>query len=151
MTYQLGARSLKNLEGVDPRLAAVVKRAIQISPQDFMVNEGVRTKARQAQLYAQGRSKPGPVVTWTMNSNHFAAPDGLGKAVDLYPWMNGKPNLSSTPAAMKAYVDIAKAMFAAAGELGVPLRWGADWDKDGKIREKGESDNPHFEIPRAAW
>ena len=26
------------------------------------------------------------------------------------------------------------------------MRWGADWDNDGKPRERGESDSPHFEI-----
>ncbi len=150
MTFSLGARSRKAMVGLDPRLIAVIERAIQITPQDFMVNEGVRTPARQRQLYAQGRTAPGPIVTWVKVSNHFAAGDGYGKAVDIYPWMNGKPNLSSSPAAMKAYVDIAKAMFAAAGELGVPLRWGANWDGDGVIREKGETDNPHFEIPKGA-
>lgn len=150
MSFTLSARSRKAMVGLDPRLAAVIERAIQITPQDFLVNEGVRTPARQKQLYAQGRTAPGPIVTWTKNSNHFAAADGLGRAVDLYPIIGGKLNLSSSPAAMRAYVDIAKAMFAAAGQLGVPLRWGADWDRDGKIREKGESDNPHFEIPRGA-
>ncbi len=38
------------------------------------------------------------------------------------------------------------AMFAAAKELGVKIRWGADWDQDGVPREKGESDSPHFEL-----
>ena len=37
-------------------------------------------------------------------------------------------------------------MLQAAKELGVPVRWGADWDNDGKPRERGESDSPHFEI-----
>jgi peptidoglycan L-alanyl-D-glutamate endopeptidase CwlK len=45
-----------------------------------------------------------------------------------------------------AFDLVAKAMFAAAKELGLPLRWGADWDKDGKPRERGETDSPHFEI-----
>jgi peptidoglycan L-alanyl-D-glutamate endopeptidase CwlK len=37
-------------------------------------------------------------------------------------------------------------MFAAAKELGVSIRWGADWDNDGNYREKGEYDSPHFEL-----
>jgi hypothetical protein len=42
------------------------------------VVEGYRTPERQAQLYEQGRSQPGPVVTWTTDSRH-----SLGRAVDL--------------------------------------------------------------------
>jgi peptidoglycan L-alanyl-D-glutamate endopeptidase CwlK len=41
---------------------------------------------------------------------------------------------------------MAKAMLAAAKELGIGIRWGADWDSDGKPREKGETDSPHFEL-----
>ena len=41
---------------------------------------------------------------------------------------------------------IKDAMFQAAKELDVNLRWGADWDGDGNYREKVEYDSPHFEI-----
>lgn len=141
MGYALSARSRGNLRGVHPDLVRVVERAIEITGQDFMVLEGVRTPERQAELYAQGRTRPGPIVTWTLDSRHFAKADGYGHAVDLVPW----PVDWSTPAKFDA---IAAAMFEAARELGVGLRWGADWDEDGNPRERGESDSPHFELAR---
>lgn len=134
MTYALGKTSLDRLVGVDPRLVAVVKRAIQISTVDFMVVEGVRKPGRQRELYAQGRTKPGKIVTWTLKSKHI---DGL--AVDLLP----APYDWKDP---KGFDAVNRAMMQAAGELGVGLRWGADWDRDGKPREKGEGDSPHWEI-----
>lgn len=141
MTYSLGAKSLARLEGVHPDLVRVVKRAIELTKQDFMVLEGVRTPARQRELYAQGRTKPGQKVTWTLNSNHFLnKATGFGHAVDLVPfpidWNHDKLDV------------VSNSMFAAAEELGVALRWGADWDRDGKPREKGETDSPHFELVR---
>jgi peptidoglycan L-alanyl-D-glutamate endopeptidase CwlK len=99
----------------------------------------VRTPQRQRELYAQGRTKPGKVVTWTLTSNHFVRADGFGHAVDLCPWPVDWNDLEKFDA-------IAKAMFAAAAELGVRIRWGADWDRDGKPRERGEADSPHFEL-----
>lgn len=42
------------------------------------VLETHRTQERQEQLFAQGRTTPGPVVTWTLNSNH-----AQGRAADL--------------------------------------------------------------------
>ena len=42
--YKLSERSLKSLEGVDPNLVKIVKRAIEITEQDFIVIEGLRTK-----------------------------------------------------------------------------------------------------------
>lgn len=139
MTYALGAKSKERLKGVHPKLVDVVEMAIQLTKQDFMVLEGVRTPARQKELYAQGRTKPGQKVTWTLNSNHFVnKATGYGHAVDLVPfpvdWSHKKLDV------------VSKAMFAAADTLGVKIRWGADWDRDGKPREKGESDSPHFEL-----
>lgn len=139
MTYKLGTTSLKRLEGVHPDLVRVVHRAIALTEQDFMVLEGVRTPERQAELYAQGRTKPGNIVTWTLNSRHFVQPDGFGHAVDLVPWPVDWNTLSKFDA-------VAAAMFNAAEELGVAIRWGADWDADGNPRERGESDSPHFEV-----
>ena len=140
MTYVLGAKSKERLKGVHPKLVEVVEMAIQLTAQDFMVLEGVRTPARQKELYAQGRNgDKRPKVTWTLNSNHFVnKTTGYGHAVDLVPfpvdWSHKKLDV------------VSKAMFAAADTLGVKIRWGADWDRDGKPREKGESDSPHFEL-----
>lgn len=137
--FVLGKKSKEKLKGVHPNLIKVVERAIQLTKQDFMVLEGVRTPERQRELYAQGRTKPGPKVTWTLTSNHFKQKDGCGHAVDLVPFPVDWNDL-------KKFDAMSKAMFAAAKELGIKIRWGADWDSDGKPREKGESDSPHFEL-----
>lgn len=152
MTYQLSQKSLDKLKGVDERLVKVVKRAIEISPIDFMVLEGVRSKEQCMINYGKGRTaaqcsaKGVPAkyanpsaakVTWL--NNPFASKHYDGKAVDLVPYPVDWNDL-------KKFDVISKAMFAAAKELNVNIRWGADWDKDGKSRERGESDSPHFEI-----
>lgn len=144
MAYAFGKRSRDNLLGVHPDMVKVVNRALQICSQtggpDFSVIEGVRTEARQKQLYAQGRTTPGQIVTWTLKSNHFRNKvTGYGHAVDLFPgsWND-----------VKLFEKMAQAMFQASKELGIPIRWGADWDRDGNFREKGETDSPHFELAR---
>lgn len=135
--FVFGQRSLDRLKGVNPRLVSVVHRALELSTVDFTVIEGVRSRARQAQLYAQGRTTAGKIVTWTLKSKHI---DGL--AVDLAPFADGKIDWTD----LAKFDAIGAAMKKAAAELGVTIRWGADWDRDGKLREKGESDSPHFEI-----
>lgn len=134
MGFKLGKTSLARLKGVDETLVNVVKRAIEISEVDFTVLEGLRTLERQRELYAQGRTAPGKIVTWTMKSRHIE-----GKAVDLVPYPLDWNDLDK-------FNKIKDAMFQAAKELDVNLRWGADWDGDGNYREKGEYDSPHFEI-----
>lgn len=136
--FKLSQRSLSRLVGVNEDLVSVVKRAIEISEVDFMVVEGIRTKQRQEELYAQGRTKPGKVVTWTMKSKHI---DGL--AVDIAPCnKDGSINWND----LKMFDKMADAMFKAAKELNINIRWGRDWDMDGIRGEKGETDSPHFEL-----
>lgn len=141
MAFVLSEKSRGKLAGVHGDLIRVVLRAIEISEIDFMVVEGVRTPERQRELYAQGRTKPGNKVTWTLKSNHFVNPKtGKGHAVDLLPapydWSNKHGEFNK----------MAKAMLAAAKELGVAIRWGADWNRNGVSGEKGETDSPHFEL-----
>lgn len=143
MTFALGAKSLAALEGVHPDLVRVVKRAIELTAVDFRVGEGVRSAARQAQLYAQGRTAPGKIVTWVKVSNHQAKPDGYGHAVDLWALnSDGSVNWDATA----KYDAMADAMMAAGRELGVAIRTGSDWDMDGHRHEPGETDMAHFEL-----
>ena len=150
--FVLSKLSLGRLEGVNPALVKVVKRAIEITPQDFMVVEGVRSKEQCYINYGKGRTvaqctaKGVPAkyaqpklakVTWL--NNPLSSKHVSGKAVDLVPYPVNWNDLTK-------FDQVAKAMFAAAKELGVSIRWGADWDNDGNYREKGEYDSPHFEL-----
>lgn len=121
------ARSLKNLIGVHPDLRRVIDRALQDSPLDFIVIEGLRTKERQKQLVASGASK-------TMNSRHLT-----GHAVDLVPiGPNGKAAFD-----WPLYHKLGPAVKEAAAKEGVAIEWGGDW--------KSFKDGPHFELDRKIY
>jgi peptidoglycan LD-endopeptidase CwlK len=121
------ARSLRNLEGVHPDFRRVMDRALQESPLNFEVIEGLRTVARQKQLVAMGASK-------TMNSRHIT-----GHAVDLLPiGPDGKGRFD-----WPLYHKLAPAVKAAAAKEGVALVWGGDW--------KSFKDGPHFELDRRSY
>lgn len=112
--FRLSKRSLGQLDGVHPDLVSVVKRAIEISGQDFGVIEGLRSLARQKELLAKGSSK-------TMSSKHLVQSDGYGHAVDL---VATSPVDWSTE---RKYWMIADAMSIAAREQNVRIRWGGCW------------------------
>lgn len=138
MAFKFGTRSEIRLRGVDSRLIAVARRAIANSPVDLTIVEGRRTPERQAQLYAQGRTTPGPIVSWTLRSKHLD-----GKAIDIAPLkLDGSVDWNNK----QAFLDMSKLMFESAQALGIKIRWGADWDQDGIPYEKGEYDGPHFEL-----
>lgn len=122
--FQLGAASLQRLAGVHPDLIRVMKRAIEITPIDFTVLEGLRSRERQRQLVAKGASK-------TMNSRHIT-----GHAVDIAPLVNGKVSWD-----WQYYHPLAAAVKQAAREVGVIVEWGGDWAKF--------KDGPHWQLPRA--
>lgn len=138
MTWTLTQRDEARLSQIDEKLASVVRRAAETCPNRFMVTEGRRTQQRQDELYAQGRTTKGQIVTWTRKSKHID-----GEAVDLAP----VDQAGAIPwGDFSRFDEISRHVFAAAKELGVSIRWGADWDKDGQARERGESDSPHFEL-----
>lgn len=115
--YALGPKSKAELQGVHPALVKIVNRAIEITSQDFTVADGIRTKAEQAEYVKRGTSQ-------TMDSKHLPQADGLGHAVDLVPWINGKAVWNWPP-----IYHIAAAVHKAATELKTPLTWGGVWDR----------------------
>jgi len=123
MSFILSQKSLRRLEGVNPALVQVVKRAIQITPIDFIVVEGLRTKERQAYLVEKGASK-------TMNSRHLT-----GDAVDLAPIVNNKVSWD-----WKDFYPLAEAVKEAAKQVKVEVEWGGDWTSF--------KDGPHWQLPR---
>ncbi|CAB3847053.1 hypothetical protein LMG3482_01925 [Achromobacter deleyi] len=127
--FQLSQRSLTRLVGVHPDLVEIVKLAIQRTPVDFTVVEGVRTVAQQREYVAKGASK-------TMDSYHLPQADGLGHAVDLAPLVGGVIPWND----WEQFRRLADVVKACAAELGVPVEWGGDW--------KTFKDGPHFQIPR---
>jgi len=134
---KLSSASEAKMRGVKQPLIEVVRKAAQICTVPFIVIEGLRSRERQAELYAQGRTKPGRIVTHTMQSKHLT-----GDAVDLAPILNGAVNWDD----IDGFEQIGRAMKEASIGLHIPVRWGYDWDGDGKLREKGEYDGPHFEL-----
>lgn len=111
MTFRLSKRSLGNLVGVDPRLVAVVHRAIELTKVDFVVIEGVRTPQRQRELFDKGASQVREGGTHVQ-----------GKAVDLMAFIGSRGSWE-----LNLYDDIADAMKTAAIEHDVRLRWGGAW------------------------
>lgn len=126
--FKFSQRSENNLKGVNPDLVKVIRRALEITPVDFIVIEGLRTQARQKELVATGKSQ-------TMNSRHLS-----GNAVDIIP--------VNTTWQIKEFIPILRAVKQAAVEQGLKLRFGINWKNDPALPiETKFIDAPHVEIP----
>ncbi|WP_340619095.1 M15 family metallopeptidase [Xenorhabdus entomophaga] len=126
--FQFSQRSENNLKGVHFDLVAVVRRALELSPVDFTVIEGLRTLERQKQLLKEKKSR-------TMNSRHLT-----GHAVDLLPvgadWNN-----------YTCWLPVLNAVHQAGEELGIKLRFGITWTSNPHDKPAKFLDAPHIEIP----
>lgn len=127
MAFKLSARSQGKLVGVHPDLVRVVERAIQITPVDFSVVEGLRSLRKQREYFTLGKSK-------TMNSRHLT-----GDAVDLAPWVGGTINWAHGP----HWHSLSSAVKQAALEVNVPVEWGGDWVTF--------VDMPHWQLPQTHY
>lgn len=112
--FKFGKASQKELEGVKTELVLLSRRALELSTQDFCVYDGLRTVKEQEAYVKAGTSQ-------TMQSKHLK-----GLAIDLVPWINGKPVWEWEP-----IYDIVMAVDAAAREMGIEhkIRWGGAWDR----------------------
>jgi len=120
--YRLSARSYKRLQGVHPKFRQLAERAIQITPYDFAISEGLRTAERQARLLASGASH-------VKVSKHQ-----LGLAIDIVIIIDGVANWE-----FEKYKQVSQAFEQAAKELGiVNLFWGGNWET---LR-----DGPHYQL-----
>jgi len=159
MSYVWGKSSKDKIAQLDSRLQAVLNHYITIARHDTTVVEGRRSDEQCFINFGKGRTaaqclaggcpakyaQPSLArVTWlkkALSSNHRG-----GKAVDIYPYpvslVLGRPDKEWMP----LFEEIAEDMKKAAADVGVKIRWGADWDGDGIPHEGGETDNPHFEV-----
>ena len=129
-----GAHSLGQLATCDDRLSQLAHRAILVGP-DFSIVEGFRNQALQHRDFLTGKSK----LDWP-HGRHNASPS---RAFDFSPypedWSEGE-----LPHAR--FAVIAGVMLACARELGITIRWGADWNRNFDPRDESFLDWGHIEL-----
>ena len=138
--YKFSKRSLDRLKGINPVLLDILLEGIKESPYDFGIprDGGKRTKKRQKELYAKGRTTMELVakgimgiegnptkskITWTLNSYHLT-----GNAFDIFAYVDGKASwdLEYLEPIARHLQKIAKEKFNTQLDRGQDL-----WGKDG--------------------
>lgn len=129
--FKFGKRSQRRLEECHPVLQQIMYEALAVSPVDFTILCGHRTKAEQDDCCERGVSR----VRWP-NSLHNQQPS---LAVDVAPFpINWRDR--------ERFCYLAGIIKGVAAMRGVDLRWGGDWDDDGDLHDQRLSDLPHFEL-----
>ena len=98
---------------------------------DCSVLCGYRARAEQNDLYRRGRSR-----LKYPNSRHNHKPS---LAVDVAPYPLDWSD-------RERFCLFAGYVLGAADRMGIPIRWGGDWDKNTLLSDNRFDDLPHFEL-----
>ena len=120
----------RGIEKLHPELVPICHefvRRCKAAGLNVLVTETLRTKAEQDAIYAQGRTKPGVIIS---NAPYPKSPHCWGVAFDFCRNVKGKE------------YDDSDGFFAACGAIGkaLGLTWGGDW--------KSFRDKPHLELKK---
>lgn len=136
---RITGRSLKRLETCDPRLQRVIHTASEIM--DMSVLCGVRNRVDQDKAFEEGKSK----LRWPESKHNLRPGKFHSTAVDVIPYfLEGKEHYDWRD--LLAFARLAGVIMAVAHTMGIKLRWGGDWDMDGRSRDERFHDLPHFEL-----
>lgn len=129
---EFGKRSRAKLNQCDARLQLLFERVVE--GWDCTIVTGYRGEKAQNAAYKAKRSK----LKWP-RGRHNALPS---RAVDVAPW---PLDWHDTPRfyAFGGYV------LGVAAVLGIPIRWGGDWDGDRDLKDQKFNDLVHFELTKA--
>ena len=126
---KFGRTSLKRLNTCDEDLQALFKEVVKYF--DCSVIEGHRNEARQNKAFEDGNSK----VKFP-KGRHNSKPS---KAVDVVPY----PVDWEDRERMTYFAGFVKGV---AYMMGIPVRWGGDWNNNTDLKDNNFDDLPHFEL-----
>ena len=126
---KFGRRSRKHLKTCDEDLIFLFEAVVNYF--DCSVLEGHRGKRLQNKYFKEGKSK-----LKFPEGNHNKKPS---KAIDVAPY----PIDWEDRERMTYFAGFVKGMAAA---LGIPIRWGGDWNNNNQVKDNNFDDLPHFEL-----
>lgn len=124
-----GEQSMARLRTAHPMLRALFCEVVKHF--DCTILCGVRDQAEQDRLFEEGKSR-----VLFPNSSHNSNPS---MAVDVAPW---PVDWTDT----ERFIYFGGYVKGVAMRMGVPIRWGGDWDGDFQVRDNRFNDLVHFEL-----
>jgi peptidoglycan L-alanyl-D-glutamate endopeptidase CwlK len=126
---KFGKRSQECLNTCDGDLIFLFESVVKHF--DCSVLEGHRGKKLQNKYFKEGKSK-----LKFPDGNHNKKPS---KAVDVVPYpidFNDRERMTYFAGFVKGIATV----------LGIPIRWGGDWNSDTQVKDNNFDDLPHFEL-----
>lgn len=144
-SFTYGLASRKKLDTVHPDLSRVMHMALRMSPYDLTIVWGFRNEDEQNRAFAEHRSKK----RWPESKHNVIGRDGrpMSLAVDFAPWCRLPDGSMGIPwNDTHAFAVCGGIIIGAAQTLGIPVRYGGDWDMDGLTTDQTLMDWGHVEL-----
>ena len=126
---KFGKRSMERLNTCDEDLIALFQEVVKYF--DCSVLEGHRGKDKQNKYFNEGKSK-----LKYPEGRHNKKPSN---AVDVVPY----PVDWDDREQMSYFAGFVKGV---AYKMGIPIRWGGDWNNNNDLKDNNFDDLPHFEL-----
>ena len=126
---KFGKRSQERLNTCDEDLIALFKEVVKYF--DCSVLEGHRGEEKQNKYFNEGKSK-----LMYPKGRHNRKPSN---AVDVVPY----PVDWNDREQMTYFAGFVKGV---AYKMGIPIRWGGDWNNNNDLKDNNFDDLPHFEL-----
>ena len=121
---KISSRSIKNIQGIDPRLSLIVGMVLARGKVDLTITCGSRSLEDQQKAFKDGFSNLDGI---NKKSKHQT-----GKAIDFIPYpFNGWDDI-------KSFKKVGEELKLCADYLGIKNSYGGDW--------KSFKDYPHFQL-----
>lgn len=124
-----GRHSTERLETCHPHLIGICREIIK--HRDCSVFCGHRNETAQTAVFENGQSK----TPWP-RSKHNTSPS---RAIDIGPYPVDWDD-------RRGFDHFAGYVLGIADIMGIPLRWGGDWDGDNDLHDQSFNDLVHFEL-----
>jgi peptidoglycan L-alanyl-D-glutamate endopeptidase CwlK len=128
--YKFSKTSQARLDTCHPKLKQLFEEVIKVA--DITIVSGMRTPEEQLELYKQGRTEPGNIVTnldgYNKKSKHNENPS---LAVDVVPYPVDWNDIDR-------FIELSHTVKTLAHHLGIEIQWGGDW--------KTFKDYPHWQL-----
>ena len=105
---------------------------------DCTVLCGHRGEEEQNLAFSRGDSR----CEWD-ESSHNQMPS---LAIDVAPYYIGLPHVKWTQQSLRRWYYFGGMVVVLAGVMGIPIRWGGDWDRDTYVLDQKFMDLPHYEL-----
>lgn len=128
MIYRFGPVSRSRLDGVHPALVEVLQVAINVTGQDFAVDDGLPDDIAERDAIERG-------AHWSIDPEGLPLDDDWALSADLAPWVDGGahwawPRLCTIAVAVRRALDFTNGARVEQGFAPVKVIWGGVGDRD---------------------